>query len=81
MRIDAEGPTDAEVGVGLHDLHGEVVRIDVFLDLSPRDASLNRDLLAFLREADHSIEVPHVQLEGIVRRRLPTHAVAPAADG
>ena len=80
VHVDAQRTAHGEVGVALHDLHREVVRIDGVLDLAPGDACLDRDLLALLRERHDTVEPSHVDLQRALGRRLSALAEAPAAD-
>ena len=81
MGVDAQGAADGEVGVALHDAHGQVVGVDVVLHGAPSDARLHGDFLALFGEVEHLVEAAHVDLQGVLGGGLAAHAVAPAADG
>ena len=80
VHIDTQGSADREIGIGLHDLDGQVVRIDVLLNFTPGDARLYRDLPFPGVEGNDVVEFPHVELQSVVDSGLPTHAVAATAD-
>src|SRR5262245_57543470 len=80
VRVHAERPADGEVRIRLHDLDGQVVGIDGFLNLAPGDTRLHGDALALRLERDDVIERTHVEVQAVCDRDLPAHAVARAAD-
>ena len=81
VHVDRYRAADREVGVGLHDLHGEIVGVERLLDLAPPRAGLDGDRPRGGIQRQDAIEPAHVDLERAGRGGLSPHAVAPAADG
>ncbi len=80
MHVDRHRAADGEVGVGLHDLDGEVVRIERFLDVAPPCAGLDRYGLGDSIEGENALELPHIDLQRPWLGGLPTLAEPSATD-
>jgi hypothetical protein len=81
MAVHAQRAADREVGVGLHDLDGQVVRIDELLDVAPARAGLHADRALARRERQHAVHRAHVEVQAARAGGLAAHAEAAAADG
>src|SRR5437762_12548798 len=64
----------------LHDLHGEIVRIDRVLDVAPPDARLHADDAVCSVERQHLVHAAHVEMQRAGLGDLSALAEAPAAD-
>ena len=80
VRVHGERPANREIGEALHDLDGEIRRVDALLDLAPAHACLHSDRSAHGVEGQNAIEVPHVDLKPSGRCSLAAHAVAAPAN-
>ena len=80
VAVHAEGPSDGEVGVRLHDAHRQVVGIDLLLDIPPGGACLDRDRLLLRVERHDLVEAPHVDVQASLGGDLAALAFAGAAD-
>ena len=81
VRVHGERAADREIGIRLHDPHGQVRRVDALLDLTPPRSRLHRDGLGRGIEGQDAVEPPHVDLQRSLGGDLAAHAVARAADG
>ena len=81
MTVHTERASHREVRVGLHDLHGEIVRINDILNLTPCDSRLHRDGFVARIQCNDPVEMPHVQMEAVFFRDLPTLTMTGSADG
>ena len=80
VHVDAERTADREVGVGLHDLDREAVRVDEALDVAPPHSGLHPDRPRFGRERDDPVHRAHVEVQAARARGLAAHAEAATAD-
>ena len=80
VAVHAERAADSEVGVGLHDLHRQAVRIDEALDVAPAHAGLHDDGLVARRERNDAVHRAHVEMQAARACRLAAHAEAATAD-
>ena len=79
--IDAERSADGEVVEILHHPHGEVVGIDVLLNIPPGGSALHADALVLRVQLENAVEGTHVEMQAGGIGALAAHAVAAAADG
>lgn len=81
MAIDRDRTSHGKVGVRLHDLYREIMRVYGTLQIPPHNTGLYRDLFIHRVEVQYSIELPHVDVNAVLISDLTSHAESSATNG
>jgi hypothetical protein len=80
VAVDGQRSAHGEVGVGLHDPHCVVVRVEESLQVAPADTRFDANRALDRREREDAVHRPHVEVQASRTRRLAAHAEVAAAD-
>ena len=80
VAIDAERPAHGEIGISLHDLDRQIVRIEEALQVTPARAREHAHRARHRIETRYSGQAAHVDVQAAVAGGLAAHAEMAAAD-